>query len=76
MLPSFGRASPTVWLHHFDFNETLGEKDRCELFKNATYCFEQTLKAAPPQAAREQPPAAHLTNHPNKIKADMPGTGK
>ena len=43
--------SITVWLHHLDFNEMLGEKARCELHKDAACCSQQILETAPYKTA-------------------------
>ena len=39
-------VSTIVWLHNLDFNETLGEKARWELLKDAVNRFEQIQQAA------------------------------
>ena len=41
----------------------LEKKDRWELHKNATFCFEQILEAAPHKTAAVEPLTSHLTNH-------------
>ena len=46
ILPSCSHVSTTVQLHCLDFNEMPVEKARCELHKNAAYCFDQILKTA------------------------------
>ena len=50
-LPICGHVSTTVWLHHLCYNEMLGEKAKCKLYKNAACCFEQILEAAPYKTA-------------------------
>ena len=47
ILPSCSHVSTTVWLHHSDLNEMLGDKARWELHNDSTFCFEQILEAAP-----------------------------
>ena len=37
-----------------------------ELHKNAAFCLEQILEAAPNKTVGVQAPASHLTNHSNK----------
>ena len=50
-----------------DGNESLGEKARCELRKNATYCFEKILEATPKKMAVVWPLISHVRNYPNKM---------
>ena len=57
----------TVWLHHLDFNEMLGEIARLELHKDAVCCFQQMLKVAHSKSIAVQPYTSHLTNHPSKM---------
>ena len=49
ILPSCSLVSTIIWLHNQDSTDSLGEKDRWELHKNAVCCFEQILEAAPPK---------------------------
>ena len=63
ILPSSSHVSIAVWLHHFDFNETPGEKARLELHKNATCSFQQILEAECYKTAAVQQITSHLTNH-------------
>ena len=46
ILIGFSGVSTTVWLYHFDTNETHEEKAWKELRKNAPCCFEQILEEA------------------------------
>ena len=39
ILSSCNHVSTTVWLHHLDFNKTLGEKARWKLLKDTACCF-------------------------------------
>ena len=55
-----------VWLHYLDSNETLGEKARWELYKDAACCFEQILELAPYKTVVIQLLTSHLINHPRK----------
>ena len=66
ILPSCSHFSTIVWLHHSEFNETLGEKARWELDKDTACYFEQILEAAAYKTAVIQPLTSHLTNHPTK----------
>ena len=45
--PSLSCVSTTLWLHHFDSDESPVEKAWWELYEDAIYCFEQILEAAP-----------------------------
>ena len=58
----------TVWVHHINPNEIHGEKDKWELHKIASYCFEQILKATTHKTAAVQPFTFDLTNHPSKTR--------
>ena len=49
-------VSTNVCMHYLDTNEIYGEKVRWELYKNAVYCFEQTLGATLPKTAAVRPP--------------------
>ena len=49
-----------AWLHHLDFDDTPQEKARCELRKDAAWCFEQILEAAPYKIAAVRPLTSHL----------------
>ena len=55
-----------VWLHHFDFNKTHGDKARWKLFKNAECCFKQFLEATYHKTITARPPISHLKTHPWK----------
>ena len=66
-LLSCSRVCTTVWLHHMDSNQTLGEKVRWEPRKDTVCCFEQILEAAPHKTSAVQPiTPPHLANHPIK----------
>ena len=39
ILPRCSHVSTTVWLHHLDFNEMIGEKVRWKLYKDVAYIF-------------------------------------
>ena len=56
----------TVWMHHIDTNKMHGEKARWKLCKNAAYCLEQILEAAPHKTATVWSPTSYLTNHLSK----------
>ena len=58
ILPSCNRVSTVVLLHHLDFKETFGEKDRWEL-----HCFEQILGVVLYKTIR--PLASYLTYYPS-----------
>ena len=47
--------------------ETLGEKARYKLYKDAACHFEQFLKVAPYKTAAVGPLTSHLTNHQSKV---------
>ena len=51
ILLSCSYVSTTVWMHHMDFDETLGEKVRWKLHKDAICYFKQILEAAPDKTA-------------------------
>ena len=59
-------VSITVWLHHLDFNKTIGEKARWELQKDDVCSFELILAAVPDKTAAVRLPASHFKNHPSK----------
>ena len=44
ILPSCSYVSTTLWLHHLDSNETIGENARWELHEDAVYSFKQILE--------------------------------
>ena len=76
-LSSCSYESTTVWLHHLDFREMLGEKIKWELYNDddaAACCFAQILEAAPYKIAAERPLTSHHTNHPSKMNNNMQGT--
>ena len=60
ILPSCGYVSTTVWLHHLD-NGMHREKDKWELCKNTTGCFEQILEVATHEIAAVLPLAFFLS---------------
>ena len=72
-LPSSGHVSITVWMHHLDSSETLGEKARWYLQTNAMCCFEQIMEVTPEKIAAVLPLASHFTKHSSKTN-DMLGT--
>ena len=43
ILPNYSNVSTTVWLHHFECDETFGEKVKKELNKDAVFCFNEIL---------------------------------
>ena len=45
ILPCCRSISITVWLHYWEFNKTLREKARWELYNDAIFCFEEILEA-------------------------------
>ena len=45
ILASRSRVSTTVWLHHLDFKEMLGEKARWKLHEDAVCCWEKIPEA-------------------------------
>ena len=51
-----------------DSNETLGEKVRWELYKDATQCFEQILVAAPYKTVAVLPLTFHHKNRPRRTE--------
>ena len=55
ILPCCSHVNATVWLHHMDSNEKLGEKACWELHKDVVYCFEQIMVAALDKAAVVRP---------------------
>ena len=58
-------------------NETLGEKAKWKLHKNAACCFERILEAAPYKTAVVRPFISHLANYPQKTrKTCLPVLGK
>ena len=65
-LPSCCHVGTTVWMHHLDFNETLGEKASWEL-NNAACSFYQIMETAPNKTVAVQPLASHLTNNMSKM---------
>ena len=67
-LLSYDQTCTTVWLHHLDINETLGEKARLKLNKDTALCFEQILEEALSKTVAVRPFIFHLMNHPNKTK--------
>ena len=44
-----------------------GEKDKWELHKNATCCFEEILEATLHKTAAVQPSSSYLKNHSSKM---------
>ena len=66
-LPNGSLVGPTVWLHDLDSNETLEEKARWELYKNATPCFEQILEPLPTKKKKKE---QQLYGHLHQSKTD------
>ena len=67
ILPSCSYVGTSVWLHYLDSYETLREKARCKLNKDAICWFEHILEATPNKTAAVQPLTSHFTNYPSKI---------
>ena len=60
ILPRCSYVSATIWLHHFDYNEALGEKKlHVNNKKNAVWCFELVLETAPNRSCT----ASYLWSH-------------
>ena len=55
--------STTVWLYHLDIYETLREKVRWVLHKNAACYFQQIMEAAYNKTAVVWPLTSYLRNH-------------
>ena len=51
-----------------DSKETIREKAKWELHKNATCQFEQIQEAAPHKTTSVRPLISHITNHPEEAK--------
>ena len=68
ILPSCSHVNITVWLLHWDLNETLGEEARWELHKDVVNHFEQILKAGPHKTAAIWLLTSHRSwrQHPTK----------
>ena len=64
-LLSSGRVDTAIWMHHFDANETAGEKARRQLHKNAARNIEQVLEATPHKTPAIRPPTSHHENYPS-----------
>ena len=67
ILPNCSCVSTTVWLLNMDFNKTLEEKVRLELYKYDACCSEQVQEAAPHRTVAIGPHTANLTNYPRKM---------
>ena len=66
ILPSCGRISIAVRLHHLDSNKTIREKTGWDVYKDAARCIKQILEATPYKTAAVWPSTSHLTNHPRE----------
>ena len=67
ILESFSLFSTTVWLHHLDASEMIGEKAKWKLLKNDFFCFEQILEAVLYNTLDVWLLTSHFTNHPRKV---------
>ena len=65
------RVSTILWLHHMDFDETLVEKVRWELHKDAVGCSEQILERAPYKTAAVWSLTSDLTNYMSKMNKTL-----
>ena len=66
ILPSCGRISIAVRLHHLDSNKTIREKTGWDVYKDGARCIKQILEATPYKTAAVWPSTSHLTNHPRE----------